>query len=379
MQTYLSSLMGGGGPGGIISFDDPVWVKCSLFFEGKEWYNVGIRFKGNSSLMSAYRSGNNKLSFKLDFNQFGDDYPLLENQRFYGFRQLNLNNNFEDKSLLREKVGADLFREFGLATAQTAFCVLYVDHGNGPQYYGVYTIVEEVDDTVIKTQFADESGNLYKPEGDAATFAQGTFNTAEMYLKNNTGTGDYSDVQSLYEILNSDLRYSDPDQWKNNLEGVFDVDVFLKWLAANTTIQNWDTYGRMSHNYYLYHNPETGKLVWIPWDNNEAFQNGKQGGALSFSLNEVSSDWPLIRYLVDVPEYHEKYKTYINQFISEVFYPQKMEAVYDNYYALLMDYAYAEQPGYTYLQSTADFDNAVNELKIHVQNRVSAAQNYLQQ
>ena len=39
--------------------------------------------------------------------------------------------------------------------------------------------------------------------------------------------------------------------WRANLETVFDTDVFLKYLAVNTVVQNWDTYGRMTHNYYL--------------------------------------------------------------------------------------------------------------------------------
>ncbi len=384
MQSDLNSLFSstggpGHGPGQTIVTDDPVWVKGSVFFNGKEWYHVGIRYKGNSSLMSAYRSGIKKLSFKLDFDQFEEEFPLLKDQRFYGFKQLNLKNNFDDLSLMREKVGSDLFREFGLASPQTAFCVVYVDYGDGPQYYGVYTIVEEVDDSVIKTQFADGSGNLYKPEGQGATFAQGTFNEADMNKKTNEDDGDYSDVQSLYEILNSDLRTSDVEAWKKQLEAVFDVDVFLKWLAANTTIQNWDTYGRMTHNYYLYHDPTTDKLIWIPWDNNEAFQQGKQGGALSLSLNEVNANWPLIRYLIDVPEYKEKYKAYLKQFVEEVFYPEKMTALYDQYYDLLKEYAYAEQTGYTFLRSPSDFDNAVNELKNHVQSRVDAVLNYLQQ
>jgi spore coat protein CotH len=33
----------------------------------------------------------------------------------------------------------------------------------------------------------------------------------------------------------------------------------------------------MTHNFYLYNNPETGKLTWIPWDNNESFTDGKRG------------------------------------------------------------------------------------------------------
>lgn len=377
LDENLGSSSGGPGMGGGTSFTDfdPIWVPCSVFFNGIEWYNVGIRFKGNSSLQSAYQSGNNKLSLKLDFDQFEDyneDYP---DQRFYGFRQLNLNNNYNDPSLMREKIGADLFRQFGLEAAHTAFCVVYIDHGNGSQYYGVYALVEEVDDTVLDDQFADGSGNLYKPEGDAATFASGTYDESEMEAK--TDETDYSDVRSLYDIINSSDRTSNPEQWKSDLEAIFDVNTYMKWLAANTTIQNWDTYGIMPHNYYLYNNPSNNKLIWIPWDNNEAFQEGKNGGALSLSLNEVGDNWPLIRYLKDVDEYNELYETYLQQFIDEVFIPSEMVATYQSYEALLQDYAYAEESGYSYITYGVEFNNEVDELEAHVSSRNSKVISYL--
>jgi len=73
---------GGGDPGGQTLTTDyvPIWVPCSFNFNDKEWYHVGIRFKGNSSLQSAYQSGNSKLSFKLDFDKFEIDYPAMKNQ-----------------------------------------------------------------------------------------------------------------------------------------------------------------------------------------------------------------------------------------------------------------------------------------------------------
>ena len=393
MQEDLSSILGSGnsgpgfgpmapppmgGGGGTSTVDeDPMWIPCTLKFNDTDWYEVGIRYKGNSSLQSAYRSGNNKLSFKLDFDEFEDDYPALKNQRFYGFKQLNLNNNFDDSSLLREKVGADLFRQFGLASAQTTFCTVYINTGNGPQYYGVYTLVEEVDDTVIKTQFSSNSGNLYKPDGTAASFASGTYNTSELELKTNTENPDYSDAELFYEALNSSTRTSDINSWKNALESTFDVDNFLKWLAANTVIQNWDTYGIMTHNYYLYNNPETQLLTWIPWDNNEAFQEGKQGGALSLSFTEVGSNWPIIRYIINQPEYEEQYEAYLQQFIDEVFVPESMNQIYSNYYNLLKEHAYKEESEYTFIYSDNQFDQAIETLKAHAQSRSDAVNGYL--
>lgn len=90
MQSNLSSVLSSGNtrPGQSLDFGDPMFVTCSFKFNGTEWYQVGIRYKGNSSLQSAYQSGNKELSFKIDFDEFEYYYPALQNQRFYGFKQL---------------------------------------------------------------------------------------------------------------------------------------------------------------------------------------------------------------------------------------------------------------------------------------------------
>lgn len=357
----------------IIEAFDPIWEHCSVFFNGKEWYHVGIRYKGNSSLLSLAASGGSKYSFKLDFDQYETEYPEITDQRFYGFKELNINNNCGDSSYMREKVAADLFRSFGIVSAQTSFCEVYVDKGSGPQYFGLYTIVEEVDNTVIKTQLGSDGGNLYKPEGDGATFASGQFNIEDLYKKNNEASADYSDVQALYDILNSSTRTSNADQWKADISSVLNVDEFLKWLAANSVMQNWDTYGKMAHNYYLYNNPSDHRLMWIPWDNNEALKDSKMGTTSTLSLDEVTSDWPLIRYLLDVPEYKQAYRGYVRSFTDEVFVPSRMSATYDSYYTLLGPYVAAENANYSAL-----FDQAVSALKNHAQQRTDAVNSYLQ-
>jgi spore coat protein CotH len=383
MQNDLASNLSGGGPGGpggpgqTTSDFDPIWVPCTFKYNDTEWYQVGIRFKGNSSLKSAYQSGNNKLSFKLDFDEFEDDYPALTDQRFYGFKQLNLNNNFDDQSLMREKVGADLFREFGLPSARTSFCIVYVDRGDGPKYFGVYTIVEEMDDSVLDDQLGHSNGNLYKPDGDAASFASGSYNESEFEKKNNEIIGDYSDVLALYNAINSNDRLTNTAAWKTQLESCFNVNQFLKWLAANAVIQNWDTYGRMTHNYYLYNDPNTNTLGWIPWDNNEAFQYGKMGGALSLSMDEVGNNWPLIRYIMDDADYKAIYQTHMRNFTDQVFTISKMTSTYDNFYSLIKEHAYNEVSGYSYISSSSSFEQAIITLKTHVSTRNSVVDSYL--
>jgi spore coat protein H len=361
--------------------ENPVWVPVTIEFEGDIWTNVGLRFKGNSSLMSSWRSGTVKLPMKLDFDEFEDDYPEIEDQRFYGFKQLTLSSNFSDNSLLREKVTADIFREAGVPAPNTAFYAVTIDYGEGPIYLGLYTMVEVVDDTVIKTQFEDDSGNVYKPEGTGATFAEGSFNEASFDKETNAEDGDYSDILALFDALHSDLRTTDAQVWRNDLEAVFDVDTFIRWLAVNTIVQNWDTYGTMSHNYYLYGDPTSGKLTWIPWDNNMALgESFARSRMTTMDLESVGENWPLIRYQMDDPVYHALYVDYVEDTITGPFEPEKMAQTYQHLHDLIQPYVtgeLGEMQEHTLHSSTAAFDSSVEELIAHVESRCLEAETYI--
>ena len=117
---------GGPGGGGFTEVDeDPIFVPAEVLYEGKEWYRVGVRFKGNSSLQSSWSSGILKLSFKLDFDEFEDEYPQIDNQRFNGFKKLSLKNNYNDKSMLREKLPL-IFSGMQESLVPTPLFILYM-------------------------------------------------------------------------------------------------------------------------------------------------------------------------------------------------------------------------------------------------------------
>ncbi len=214
---------GGGNDVGALEGDDtnPMWVTATIEFEGVVWENVGLRFKGNSSLSSTWRNGGSKFPLKLDFDEFEDDYPEIDDQRFYGFKQLSLSSNFSDNSLLREKVAADIFRESGVPAAQTAFYEVYLDNGTGSTYLGLYTMVEVIDDTLIETQFDDDDGNVYKPSGNGATFATNSFSEESFDKETNQDEADYSDILALYDALHSETRTTNSESWRAELEICF--------------------------------------------------------------------------------------------------------------------------------------------------------------
>jgi spore coat protein H len=274
----------GGGPGGMGMLDggeNPMWVQSTISFNGQTWSDVGIRYKGNSSLRSAWGDADTlKIPFKLKFDEFEDTIPAIDNQRFYGFQTLSFSNNFSDDSAMRDMISYDILAAAGLAASETAYYQVSLDYGEGPQVIGLYTMIEETDDTVIKKYFGEDEGNIYKPSGTAASFAAGTESAIEQSFEkeNNSKAADWSDIEKLYEVLHSEKRTSDPEAWRAELEALFNVDDFLKWLAISSVIQHWDSYGAMAHNYYLYNDPDTGQINWISWDHNMVLNGGGMGG-----------------------------------------------------------------------------------------------------
>lgn len=375
---------GGNAGGGAVDIikGDPIWVKSTVKFNGKEWKNVGFRLKGNSSLSGAWGSGIYKLPFKLEFDQFEDEIPSVKDQRFYGFKEFSMSPGYSDNSLMRDKIVNDLFRDAGIHAAKAAFYKIYVDFGEGLKYCGVYTMIEVIDDSMVKSQFGEKSGNIYKPESNFAKFTQTLFEK-----KSNESLADYSDVQEVIAALNATNRTTNPALWRANLEKSFDVNHFLKYLAINNTIVNWDTYGAMAHNYYLYTPLKTGRVTWIPWDFNLSMPetttigagNTQMGGmrGVSLEMTEVSINWPLIRYLADDATYLSKYKTYVKEFNENYFQNNRMAGIIDKEVNLISTAVSLERTPYSYLSNYANFTTAIAQLKQHVATRNQAVNVYL--
>ena len=203
----------GGGPG-ITSTENPIYVPCEINFEGQTWSHVGIRFKGLSSLRMSWSSGVYKLPFRLNFDEFEDQYPEIDDQRFHGFKKLSLGSNWGDSSLMHEKIANDILAEAGVPVGHSAFYRLYIDFGEGPVYFGLYTLTEIPHDPMLSALFGDGGGNLYKPDGASANLTQ--FDESSFDKETNKEEADFSDVQAAIAALNGSRE--DPAAWRAQVE-----------------------------------------------------------------------------------------------------------------------------------------------------------------
>ena len=131
MKTLYGNDFGTGGQGGMppgpgSTTGEPNYIDVTLKFRNKTWKNVGFRLKGNSTLRTAWSSGNYKLPFRLNFDEFEDKYPAITNQHFYGFEEMSLSPGAKDPSLIHEKLASDVFRQAGIPAARCAFYEVYI-------------------------------------------------------------------------------------------------------------------------------------------------------------------------------------------------------------------------------------------------------------
>ena len=235
------------------------YIPADFEFNGELFENVGVRFKGFSS-MNSYPT--EKKPFKIKFDEF------VEDQEFYGVTKINLGNNFKDPTFLREKLFYDIANKY-IPSARANFAKLFI---NG-EYWGLYTNVEQINMKFIEKNFGEsEDGNLFK--GDPHGTLEWLGDNPEAYygnyeLKTNEEENDWSDLVNFIDVINN----SSAEDFSANLQEVFHVQNFLFFSALNNLFVNLDSYFGSGHNYYVYHRSDTDKFIHIPWDCNETFAN----------------------------------------------------------------------------------------------------------
>lgn len=243
---------------------DEEYMPCDMVFEGSTYVDIGIRFKGNSSY---FLYPGTKKSFKLDFNRY------LDSQTFFGLKKINFNNGFMDPTQIREKLFLDVL-ERHVPCIRGAYARLFIND----VYWGLYTVVEQPDETFIQDRFGDgEEGNLFKgdPDGNLVWYGAAPESYYPRYeLKTNELENDWSDLIHLIDVLN----HTPAESLQTALIKVFDVRNFVAFQALNNMFVNLDSYYGSGHNYYIYHQESTDRFVHLAWDVNEAF------GAFDFSL-----------------------------------------------------------------------------------------------
>lgn len=305
--------------------------QCDVEINGKTFYRVAIRPKGNTSLTSiASDPDTDRYSFKLEFDHY------VEGQSCYGLDKLILNNNYADATNMKEALIYDMYRFLGADASLYNYAKVSV---NG-EYWGVYLALEAVEDSFMLRNYGVQNGNLYKPEsmniggfdkgnmdfggfdfgnipqnGDDFSFSDFSGNIPEGFSQSdfpdkqekpadngddaNENVFDFKGGMGGFSMGGSgaNLNYTDDDLdsystiWEGevtttnkadhkrvvtalknisegtDLESNMDIDNLLRYMAVHIFSVNEDSLSGMMAHNYYLYE-SGGKLNLIPWDYN---------------------------------------------------------------------------------------------------------------
>ena len=206
---------------------------------GRAYTNVTVQLKGYTT----FQGLNGRPSLTLDFNKHAPG------QKFHGLTKISLNNSLQDVTRLNEKLSRELFTAAGVPVPQADYALLTLDG----RELGLYVLVEGYDKTFLKHHFPRADGELY--EG-------GTLTDIHRPLHLLTGQ-DHGGEGAVTRLVKA-ARQKDPGQRWRELNAALDMDRFLSMMAMETILCHSDSYSMNRNNYRLYHEPGTGKLIFLP-------------------------------------------------------------------------------------------------------------------
>jgi spore coat protein CotH len=321
-------------------------------------YDVEVRFRGGTARDLP------KKSWKIKF-------PA--STLFQGQRELNLNAEYTDKSLLREALAYDLFERAGLPASRTHFARLEI---NG-RYMGLFLQVEQVDQRFLERIGWDPNGNLYK--GNYGNFERSNDYLAyqESYDKKTNTQDSHDDIIAFVEMINATPEADFPAA----LAAVMDVGYYLDWLAVQIALGNFEW---LEKNYYIHHQLDQDYWAILPWDldlllgHNWSWQHGILNPGITWQNPIDSGTWwsvkadgkwnKLVTKVLRDDDFKFAYCRRLRELLNDEFAAGIMFQRIDAFYQLIIPYAVADPYKWG---SNSDFHAGPNELKTYVTNRIA--------
>ena len=301
------------------------YVEAGFAFNQSMLDSIGLRIREDPD--GGKGTPRKKYNLKLNFDYFGGP-------RFSKMDKLLLSVERPDPTMLREALAARMFGEMGVPCPRIDFAVVTV----GGEALGLYVTKQPVDKRFLKDRFGTASsaddGNLYEcePPGCLLEWAgEGKESYLDETCPEEGGCGlvlitnefdstsnDYFDLVDFLNVLGNM-----PDEaFAVEIQKVFDVDTFLRYLAVAVAIGDHESYLGQGQDFYLYRRPDTGRFMYIPWDHNRTYGAKKCKDSNESTGAEVgnpvcgSKPRPLVTRLLEVDEFRSLYLTYLGEVVD---------------------------------------------------------------
>lgn len=273
-------------------------------------YNVGTLYSGSPWHTPGYNSPDgNACDYEVNFPK--DDLMLGTDD----FVLATVGNLGSIPDYQGEQVAFWIGRKLGAPYMYRRYIRMFF---NGQQRQTLYEDAQQPNGAVLKQWFPeDEDGNLHKVEDwfEFDDSGDNKLGNVDATLQNFTTSGgvkkvaryrwifrpravtesanDFTNLFALVDAMNA----AQPEPYQSRVQSLVDIDKFMRILATERIVGNWDSWGyARGKNMYIY-KPRQGRWVMLPWDIDFVFATGGNSATDGlFGSNEPVLDrfraWP---------------------------------------------------------------------------------------
>lgn len=328
-------------------------VEATLEVDGTVRERIGVRCKGNSTRSVS----NDKKPMNLTIDAFVDGQDL------WGYDVVNLSNNWNDPSQLREAMAMRMLSDY-MPVPRHTFARVFA---NG-KYLGMYLVMEQVNAEWAEHWHDESEGMVVRGDGQEISFDSSPLvwegEDLDAYREGYEVKGRAAGRDEGYELLREMIRALDAPESAGGLSDAdfeagirqqLDVDSALWYLAGTNVLANWDSY-YVGKNYYLYRGERDPRFHLVPWDFSLSFglfrYMSAEGGFPGFPgvpggdeetiyggpfLQEEAPNRPLIRRLLAQPSFRADYLAHYGALVRGAFRQDSAEEIGTTYQDLVRD------------------------------------------
>ena len=288
-----------------LRWDPREFVRATVKEEGKVYEDVAIHLKGS---IGSFRGVDDKPDLTLDFNRFN------ARQKFHELRRIHLNNSVEDPSYCDELLGSELFRAAGIPAPRVAHAVVTLNE----RRLGLFVLKEGFTEDFLGCYFKQVGGDLYEP---------GEGHDVNERLKRNSVQAPRQGRAALEALADAALEPNAASRWPR-LERALDVDEFVAFMAMEVIVGHRDGYCLARNNFRVYHNLDSGKMVFFPQGMDQLFGNPEATWQPRMSGLAAKA-------VMDTTEGHRRYRATFESLFTNVFRVQMLNERVDRVVARL--------------------------------------------
>ncbi len=224
------------------------YAEGRFIYQDQVFEPVGVRTKGSST----WQSIDDKPSLKIKFDEYDEDMEFIE------LTELTFNNMVSDYSMMHERVAYLVFREAGVPSCRAHHAHITL---NGEDY-GLYVNVESATRKLMIPWFEDIQGTMWE-------FWGADFESA--YISGFENKFGKDERLILYETAAA-LEGNGPIDMEA-VDSTLDMATYLSYWAVCAVVGQYDGYPYRypSDDAYIYHDPESDQLKFMPHGVDESF------------------------------------------------------------------------------------------------------------